>query len=117
MRVLVVDDDVDAANIFAELLVVLGHEVRVAYDGLSGLKIDASWEPHLVFLDLGLPTMDGYEVARRLRERRPIGRRIVALSGFGQATDHERSRCAGCDHHLVKPAALSDILEALAGRS
>jgi len=116
LRVLVVDDDQDAADIFAELLLSFGHEVRVAYDGMAGLTIDASWEPDLIFLDLGLPTMDGYEVARRLRARRPRGIRIVALSGFAQATDHDHSRRAGCDYHLVKPASLGDILQVLAER-
>lgn len=108
-----VDDDPDSADVFAELLSSLGHEVRVASDGHDGLSIDASWEPHLVFLDLGLPTIDGYEVARKLRERRPDGRRIIAFSGFGQTADVERSRAAGCDQHLLKPATLEAIIQIL----
>ena len=116
LRVLVVDDDIESADVFAELLVSLGHQVQVAYDGTTGLSIDESWEPNVVFLDLGLPTMDGYEVAERLRARRPGKVRIVALTGFGQPADLARSRIAGCEHHLVKPARLSDILQALAER-
>jgi two-component system, sensor histidine kinase len=115
LRILVIDDDCDAADTFAELLATLGHEVKVAYDGMGGLNIDSVWAPHVIFLDLGLPAMDGYEVARQLRARQPDGRRIVALSGFARPTDHERSRRAGCDHHLVKPATLSDILQVLDG--
>lgn len=114
-RVLVVDDDRDYAEIFAELLSSLGHQVEVAHDGASCLELDESWTPEVIFLDLGLPEMDGYEVARRLRERRGDGARIIALSGFGQAIDHDRSRSAGCNQHLVKPAALDDILRAMAG--
>lgn len=117
LRVLVVDDDEESADVFAELLSTLGHYVKVAYDGMTGLKIDETWQPQVIFLDLGLPELDGYEVARRLRAQRPGARRIIALSGFGQAADHERSRSAGCDHHLVKPATLDDILQALADRS
>jgi len=117
LRVLVVDDDTESADVFAELLVSLGHQVQVAYDGTTGLSIDESWQPHVVFLDLGLPAMDGYEVAERLRARRPGEVRIVALTGFGQPADLVRSRSAGCEHHLVKPARLSDILQALAERT
>jgi CheY-like chemotaxis protein len=117
LRVLVVDDDIESADVFAELLVSLGHQVQVAYDGAAGLSIDSTWQPDVVFLDLGLPTIDGYEVAERLRARRREKLRIVALTGFGQPADLERSRSAGCQHHLVKPARLSDILQALADRS
>lgn len=116
LRVLIVDDDEESADVFSELLASLGHHVKVAYDGAAGLDIDESWQPDVVFLDLGLPTMDGYEVAARLRERREGKVRIIALTGFGRPADLARSRSAGCAHHLVKPARLSDILQALAER-
>ncbi|HWM89091.1 MAG TPA: response regulator [Kofleriaceae bacterium] len=114
LRVLVIDDDIDGADTLAELLMSIGHEVKVAYDGTVGLALDAEWQPHVVFLDLGLPTLDGYEVARQLRARGPESRRILALSGFAQRSDQERSQSAGCHRHLVKPVKLSDILQALA---
>ncbi|HTE56447.1 MAG TPA: response regulator [Kofleriaceae bacterium] len=114
-RVLVVDDDRDYAEIFAELLSSLGHQVEVAHDGTTCLVLDERWTPDIIFLDLGLPAMDGYEVARRLRQQRGDTARIIALSGFGQAVDHDRSRTAGCNEHLVKPAALNDILRAMDG--
>ena len=112
LRVLVIEDDLDSGETFAQLLIALGHEAKVAPDGETGLLLEASWRPHLIFLDLDLPVMQGYEVARRLREKG--AGRIVALSGFGRSVDHQRSREAGCDAHLVKPPELSDILRVLA---
>jgi CheY-like chemotaxis protein len=111
LRVLVIEDDIDSGETFAQLLTALGQEVKVAVDGETGLHIAASWRPHVIFLDLDLPVMDGFEVARRLR--RQTAGRIVALTGFGRSIDHERSRDAGCDQHLVKPPQLSDILRVL----
>jgi signal transduction histidine kinase/ActR/RegA family two-component response regulator len=113
-RLLVVDDNRDAATGLAEVLKSLGHEVQVAYDGPSALAIEASFEPDLLLLDLGLPEMDGYEVARRLREqtkrkKRPV---LVAVTGWGQQEDRSRSRAAGFDAHLVKPLDIP-VLERL----
>jgi PAS domain S-box-containing protein len=110
VRVLVVDDNREAAETLAELLSELGASVRVANDGWRALDEFAQFDPALVLLDIGMPGMDGYEVAHRLRadfpERASL---VVALTGWGQASDRERARAAGFDQHLVKPAGLSDL--------
>lgn len=115
-RVLVVDDNLDAADLFAEALRAAGHEVRAAYDGPSGLQAAEALVPEVAFIDIGLPLMDGYEVAQRLREA-GAGRRLylVAVTGYGQESDRERSRAAGFDLHLVKPVDLDRVL-AIAAR-
>jgi CheY-like chemotaxis protein len=104
-RVLIVDDNADGARSLTMLLEMGGHEVRTCYDGLTGLAEAEVFCPEVVFLDIGLPGMDGFEVARRLRARelspRPL---LVALTGYGQAEDVRLSREAGFDYHLVKPA-------------
>jgi PAS domain S-box-containing protein len=104
-RVLVVDDNVDAANSLARLLRrVYGQEVRVSHDGPGALGLAGEFRPEVVLLDIGMPGMDGYEVARRMRGRSDLdGARIIALTGWGQEADRLRSREAGFDHHLVKP--------------
>jgi CheY-like chemotaxis protein/two-component sensor histidine kinase len=113
-RVLVVDDNRDAADSLALLLKMLGHEVRTAYEGPAALEAARAWRPEVLLLDLGLPGLDGYEVARRLRaELPPEELLIVALTGYGHEEDRRRSREAGCDLHLVKPAGpnvLHDLL-------
>jgi signal transduction histidine kinase/CheY-like chemotaxis protein len=113
-RVLVVDDNEDAANSLAMLLQVQGHETSVAYDGTAALQSVASFQPGLVLLDLGLPGMDGYEIARRIRALPESDRiRLVALSGYGQPEDRRRTKAAGFDEHLVKPVdtgALQQVL-------
>lgn len=113
LRVLVADDNADAAMSLALILRIGGHEVLAAYDGEQALRIAESFQPDLAFLDIGMPVMDGYEVCRRLRAL-PGGQDmlIIALTGWGQAEDKERSRQAGFDHHLVKPAELP-VLERL----
>jgi signal transduction histidine kinase len=103
-RVLVVDDNADAANSLTVLLRVAGHEVRACYDGPAALEAANTFLPEVVLLDIGLPGMDGYEVARRLRGQ--VGKEkvlLIALTGYGQEDDLRRSREAGFDHHLVKP--------------
>lgn len=108
-RVLVVDDNVDAVELLAALLEAFGYKVRIAYDGLTALRLAAEFDPDVVICDIGLPDIDGYEVARRLRgEETGRRRHMVALSGYGQPSDKARSRVAGFDVHLVKPA---DILQ------
>jgi CheY-like chemotaxis protein/anti-sigma regulatory factor (Ser/Thr protein kinase) len=109
-RVLVVDDNVDAAELLGEVLELDGHEVSVVHDGTAALGRVETFAPEVVFLDIGLPGLDGYEVARRLR-RRPGGAelRLVAVTGYGQASDRQRSREAGFDHHLVKPVELDTV--------
>jgi two-component system CheB/CheR fusion protein len=104
LRVLVVDDNVDAAECLAELLATWGHTVHMAHDGPSALTAEAVFAPHAALLDLGLPQLDGLEVARRLREKRPPpSLLLVAITGLGQKDDLRRSAAAGFDHHCVKP--------------
>jgi CheY-like chemotaxis protein len=110
-RVLVVDDNVDAAELLATALRLSGHDVRVAHDGPSALALAGDFPPEVAFLDLGLPVMDGFELGRRLRPLlagRPL--RIVAVSGYGQPVDRARSAEAGFDRHLVKPVDLAELL-------
>ena len=114
MRVLVVDDNVDAAEMLAEWLGTIGHGVRVAGDGPTALEVAANFRPDVALLDIGLPVMDGYEVARRLRELPGCKRtRLIALTGYGQESDYDRSRRAGFEDHLVKPVDLDAIERAV----
>lgn len=119
LRVLIVDDHPDSAASLAELLQALGHEALAVRDGEAALEAAARLEPQVVLLDIGLPKMDGYAVARALRAE-PWGReaRLIAVTGWGQDADRARSREAGFDLHLVKPVepdALIDLLARLAG--
>ena len=105
-RVLVVDDNKDAAESMSMLLELWGHEVVCAYDGRTALETAANYHPQAVFLDIGLPGMDGYEVAARLRDLpEAAGAVLIAVTGYGQDADRRRSREAGIDHHLVKPVS------------
>jgi signal transduction histidine kinase/ActR/RegA family two-component response regulator len=108
-KILVVDDNKDAAEALAEALEIMGHEPRIAFDGPSALRVSAEWRPDVIFLDIGLPGMDGYDVAREISRR--AGRRptLVALTGYGQASDRAKAGDAGFDHHFVKPASLPAI--------
>jgi CheY-like chemotaxis protein len=111
-RILVVDDDVDGAETLAILLRVSGHDVRVAHDGLSTLKIAADFLPEVVFLDVGMPGMDGFETARQLRQSAQLDTAVlVALTGYGRAEDRARAAQAGFDHFLVKPAPPNVLLD------
>jgi CheY-like chemotaxis protein len=115
-RVLVVDDNPDAADSLALLLRLAGQDVRTAYDGHRALLQAREFLPDLVLLDIGMPGMDGYEVARRLRsEARLQGARVVAVTGWGQEEDRRRSTEAGFDHHLVKPVDSMALERLLAG--
>jgi signal transduction histidine kinase/ActR/RegA family two-component response regulator len=103
-RVLVVDDNRDFADSFAAVLRMAGHEVSVTYDGAQAVAVARMWEPDVVLLDIGLPLMNGYEAARRIREALPNPNLLlVAITGWGQEEDRRRSRAAGFDHHFVKP--------------
>ena len=115
LRVLVVDDNEDAAETVAVLLDLWGHDVRTAMDGFSALAAAAELDPEVILLDIGLPRLDGYEVARRLRES---GNRalVVAMTGYGRDEDRRRSREAGFDEHLVKPVDPALLREVLARR-
>lgn len=115
-RILVVDDNIDAADTLATLLHVLGNEVRSAHDGEQALNIAFDWRPEIVLLDIGLPGMDGLEVCRRLRgDARTADLLLAALTGFGQDLDRRSSYAAGFDAHLVKPVDM-DALHALLAR-
>lgn len=113
-RVLVVDDNVDGAESLAMLLSLAGHDARTAHSGVEALRVAKSYAPDLVFLDLGLPGMDGFEVARILRadaDYAPM--KLVALTGWGSAEDKRRSKAAGFDGHLTKPVEVSEVEEIL----
>jgi PAS domain S-box-containing protein len=105
LRVLVVDDNVDAADGLSMMIRLLGHDARAVFDGTSAIQIAPAFRPDVVLLDIGMPGLDGHTVARRLREDEATrGAYLVALSGWGQVEDRTRSREAGFDEHLVKPA-------------
>jgi PAS domain S-box-containing protein len=116
-RILVVDDNLDAASSLALLLKKIGHEVQTAHDGLEAVQAAAAFHPQIVLLDIGLPKMNGYEAAKRIREQSSNQHvAIVALTGWGQERDKERALEAGFDYHLTKPAelsALERLLEAI----
>lgn len=115
-RVLIVDDNADAANSLAMLLGLSGHETQVAYTGPEALQRLGSFQADVTLIDLGLPNMDGYELAGRLRSiARSQGFRLIALTGYGQADDHQRTRATGFDDHLVKPVDLAALERALVG--
>jgi len=109
-RVLVVDDNRDAADTLALSLNLLGHEVRVSYDATEVVGIAAVWRPHMMFLDVGMPKVNGFELARQIRAQDwAHDVMLVALTGWGKDEDRRQSFEAGFDHHLVKPAELSEI--------
>ncbi|WP_296950938.1 ATP-binding protein [uncultured Massilia sp.] len=115
LRVMVVDDNVDAAQMLAALLEVQGHAVSVEYDGRGALERALGECPDVLLLDIGLPDIDGYELARRLRARPETARAmLVALTGYGQHQDREEAKQAGFDHYLVKPADLNEVNAVLA---
>jgi CheY-like chemotaxis protein len=115
LRVLVVDDNADAAEMLAALLEVQGHAVSVEYDARGALARARNEHPDVLLLDIGLPDMDGYELARRLRAQpENAGATLVALTGYGQKQDRQEARQAGFDHYLVKPADLNEVNEVLA---
>ncbi len=115
-RVLVVDDNEDAANSLAVLLTMQGHETEAVYSGRDALKRVESFKPDVAILDIGLPEMTGYELARRLRARPELnGIRLLALTGYGQTDDRQRTKAAGFDDHLVKPVDLPALERTLAG--
>jgi PAS domain S-box-containing protein len=114
-RILVADDNEDAAYGLSSLLEILGHEVRTAADGLEAIDVASAFRPDVILLDIGMPRLNGYDACRRLREQ-PWGRSavIVALTGWGQNEDKRRSQDAGFDHHLVKPIDFAMLQKLLA---
>jgi signal transduction histidine kinase len=116
-RILVVDDNKDAAESLAMLLSLSGHQVMVAHDGALALGIAAAERPEVILLDIGLPGMDGYEVCRRARQGGLTDTLIIAMTGYGQERDRQRSKEAGFDTHTVKPVELDHLMELLASHS
>jgi CheY-like chemotaxis protein len=115
LRVLVVDDNVDTVTTLALLVQESGHDVRTVYDGSSVLETALDYRPNVVLLDIGLPGLNGFEVAKQLR-RQPALQNVVlvAMTGYGQESDRQRSQEAGFDHHLVKPGDFGKVLQILA---
>jgi CheY-like chemotaxis protein len=115
-RILVVDDNVDAAEMICELLRVDGHEVAMAHDGLSAMSRLEGFRPDVAILDLGLPVMDGYDLARRITAALSDGEcRLIALTGYARRADRQRSSEAGFHDHLVKPVTLERLSRAMEG--
>ena len=114
LRILIVDDYAPAADSLSELLQVQGFETRIARDGADALQAAVDFKPALALIDIGLPEMDGYELARRLRATVGLEKlRLVALTGFGQARDLARAEAAGFDAHLLKPVSLEHLDEVI----
>src|SRR5205823_1075438 len=103
-RILVADDNEDSATSLAMMLGIRGHEVRTANDGLQAVDVAAEFRPDVIFLDIGMPKLNGYEACRRIREQ-PWGKKavLIALTGWGQEEDKRRSEEAGFNRHIVKP--------------
>lgn len=115
LRVLVVDDNVDSAHTLKLLLKISGHDVRTVYDGPTALEAALDYRPEVVLLDIGLPGLDGFEVAKRLRQQPALGSVVlVAITGYGQESDRQRSLDAGFDHHLIKPTNFGKVQQILA---
>jgi CheY-like chemotaxis protein len=114
-RILVVDDNADSAESLAMLLKISGNETQVAHDGLEAVEAAERFRPDVVLLDIGLPQLNGYDAARRIREQ-PWGKTmaLIALTGWGQEEDRRRSKDAGFDAHLVKPVDYGALMEVLA---
>ena len=112
-RVLVIDDNVDAADSLAELLELEGYEVVVRYTGLDGLAEARAQVPDVVVCDIGLPDLDGYAVARALRAELPKQPLLVALSGYATPEDRQESKAAGFDAHLAKPPRWAELIAVL----
>jgi len=112
-RILVVDDNADAANSLGRLLTLLGYEVRVVHDGASAITETGLFRPRAVLLDLGMPIMDGFDTAREIRSRPEyVDIALIAITGWGQERDRQRTEAAGFAAHLIKPVNL-DQLEAV----
>jgi two-component system CheB/CheR fusion protein len=116
MEILVIEDNVDAARSIAEVLETEGHRVHVATDGLSGIAMARALKPEVVLCDIGLPDIDGYEIARAIRADDELrSTRLIALSGYAQPEDRLRAMEAGFDDHLRKPPSLDALLASAAG--
>jgi DNA-binding response OmpR family regulator len=110
-RILIIEDNREAADTLGEILKLLGHEVRIAYSGLEGVRLASDWGPTIVVSDIGLPELDGFEVARELRgSRKTAGAKLIALTAYGTDEDRRLAARAGFDAYITKPADL-DALE------
>ncbi len=113
-RVLVIEDNVDAADTLAEVLQLAGHIVEVARDGAEGIEKARAFSPHVIFCDIGLPTLDGYEVARAIRADPALAKaRLIALTGYASPEDIAQSKAAGFDRHLAKPPRIGQLQRAM----
>jgi DNA-binding response OmpR family regulator len=113
-RILVVDDNKDAADALALFLQMDGHAVRCVYDGRSALEVASEFMPEVVLLDIGLPDMDGYALAQNLRRQaKNASATLIAVTGYGQEGDRDRSAESGIDHHLIKPVDTAELLRLL----
>lgn len=110
-RVLVVDDNEDAADSLATLLNVMRYDVRVAYDGPEAIEAADAFAPAVALLDIGLPRLSGYDIARHIRRTRGDSVLLVAITGWGQEDDRRKAREAGFDHHFTKPADFEVLVE------
>lgn len=117
LRLLLVDDSVDSATVMALLFEADGYDVQVAHEAAHALEVAARFEPEIVLLDLGLPGMNGFQLAEALRLRPCTAQTLlIAVTGHGLASDRERSRAAGFDHHLVKPVSTEEIQRVINSR-
>ena len=118
LRVLIVDDNVDTVTTLALLVKESGHDVRMAYDGPAVLETALDYRPDVVLLDIGLPGLNGFEIAKRLRQQPALENAVlVAMTGYGRESDLQRSFDAGFDHHLIKPGDFAKVLQILASVS
>jgi CheY-like chemotaxis protein len=109
-RVLVVHDSRDSAEMLCEVLKAYGCATHLAYDGPQALEVAESFKPEIALVDIGLPQMDGYELARRLRDHPELrGIKLIAVTGYADSSDRRRSAQAGFDHHVVKPIDLNEL--------
>ncbi len=117
LRILVVEDDEDSADLLAEAFVERGHSVEICHDGAAALSATPRFQPHVALLDVGLPGMNGYELARRMRALPlPMPIRLLALTGYGGDEERAHAREAGFDAHFVKPVLPDVLVEAIENR-
>lgn len=114
LRILVVDDDEDLADLLAKVLLTRNYEVRTARDSAAALETLVDFTPEVALVDIGLPTMNGYELATELRRRLPRGTcRLIALTGYSEEGEKEKARAAGFEEHLLKPVNLATLRRAI----